>query len=205
MISNCRTKTGRGSGIILCCRCYCIISLFQSLSDVCVSSAALCIAAKWCKICLWCVQKSIRNVSSPFRLVPFSTLIPALTPPPSWGWSHRRHIIAIFGTSDMTVVHRENDILYLPVLESYGQVDFHLLQLSTNSLPRGAHSSYKLIQKICGFGLCLRRENFSGASAAVVQQFEGFSCYRHNNLPTQKIANSIQLSPTQKKWTSSIT
>ena len=37
-------------------------------------SAAMCIVAKWCKIGLWCVEKSDRNVGSTFQLVPLSAL-----------------------------------------------------------------------------------------------------------------------------------
>ena len=48
----------------------CIGGLFRSL---CLSSAALCIVAKRCKIILLCVQKSDRNVGTTFWLVPFST------------------------------------------------------------------------------------------------------------------------------------
>ena len=59
---------------------------------------------------------------------------------------------------------------------------FQLVQLSTrhlfpNSLPRGAHSSYKCIHIVSGFGLYLPAEKFVGASVAVVPQFVGLSCW----------------------------
>ena len=55
--------------------------LFRSrcLLSVCLS-AALCIVAKRCKIGIYCVWKSNRNVGMRFRLVPFSTPRSTLTP-----------------------------------------------------------------------------------------------------------------------------
>ena len=117
-------------------RCFCIGGLFQLR---CRLSAALCVVAKRCKIVLWCVWRSIRNVGLTFRLVPFRSPQSTLNPQALYQIE-----VAYFDTGILAKRQIEHNF----VLRSIGKlrVSFQFVPLPTPNSPLTLTTSCTQIQ-----------------------------------------------------------